>query len=598
MQNRSSLVGGVALGVLLAAAMGPAAQAKPHHHHAAAAAAAAAAANSALAAKVETLTDAVSTLENQLNQETQAQQATQAEADAAKADAAQARADASAAQQQLAEQIQTIPGEVGTAIAAAAPKAPPVKVTLGGFSAFETVTRTKSEISDIGSKYPSIPYPNSTLAHVGETRFTGRQSRLSVLMQANVNPTTHAAFYGEFDFLAEAQTGNSNESNSYSPRIRNLYGSVDWDDWGLHLLGGQSWSLATLNSKGITPRAEVIPPTIEAQYVPGFVWARQPQIRLVKDFNKEVWVAVSLENPQTAYGSAATGSSLTPSTVVPTTVAAGISLLNPSVNFSFNHVPDVIGKVAYEPMIDGRQPLHVEVFGIYRDYYDRVAYESGNPFVTVPPATPNPACYTGGTPAVCANKESSGGGFGAGVTLNVVPKVLDIQGSTLIGQGIGRYGSGQLPDVVVGPDGTPKPIPETMFLVGGTLHALPTLDLYVMYGQERESRVLSKVGTTLYGYGNPLAGVGGCLEEGFTCSPDTQQIDQITAGLWDKAYTGPWGSLRIGLQYSHTNLTAFPGLTGSSTAGKLGTSYNTGSPVRPTTSDDMFFTSFRFYPSF
>jgi hypothetical protein len=50
-----------------------------------------------------------------------------------------------------------------------------------------------------------------------------------------------------------------------------MYGSVDWDNLGLHLLAGQAWSLATLNSQGITPRNEVPPPTIDGQYIPGFV---------------------------------------------------------------------------------------------------------------------------------------------------------------------------------------------------------------------------------------------------------------------------------------------------------------------------------------
>ena len=69
--------------------------------------------------------------------------------------------------------------------------------------------------------------------------------------------------------------------------------------WGAHLLAGQEWSLATMNTKGITPRQEDIPLTIDAQYVPGFVWQRTPQIRLVKDIAENAWVAISAENPAT-----------------------------------------------------------------------------------------------------------------------------------------------------------------------------------------------------------------------------------------------------------------------------------------------------------
>ena len=203
---------------------------------------------------------------------------------------AEANDRAARAEQAVAEQIQTIPGAVATAVASHAPKTDKIyykgiTLTLGGFAAAEGVYRSKNNVADIGSNYSKIPYDNSVLAHTDELRGTARQSRISFLAQGNIDPNTVASFYGEFDFLADAQTGNSNESNSYSPRIRNVYGALDWNDSGWHLLAGQNWSLATMNGKGISPRNEIIPPTIEAQYVPGFVWARQPQIRLVKDFD-------------------------------------------------------------------------------------------------------------------------------------------------------------------------------------------------------------------------------------------------------------------------------------------------------------------------
>ena len=115
-------------------------------------------------------------------------------------------------------QIQTIPGAVATAVASHAPKSDKIyykgiKFTLGGFAAAEGVYRSKNNVADIGSNYSKIPYDNSVLAHTDELRFTARQSRVSFLAQGNINPNTVASFYGEFDFLADAQTGNSNESN-------------------------------------------------------------------------------------------------------------------------------------------------------------------------------------------------------------------------------------------------------------------------------------------------------------------------------------------------------------------------------------------------
>ncbi len=187
------------------------------------------------------------------------------------------------------------------AMAAAAPVAMadattdfgPATVTVGGFTAAESVYRSRSETADIGSTFSGVPFANSSQSHLSEFRESARQSRLSVMMQANADPDTHLTFYGEFDFLGAAQTANSNESNSFNLRIRHFYGQVDWDSLGLELLAGQNWSLATLNSHGITPRNEVIPATIDAQYSVGFVWSRQPQVRIVKNFDHQLWLALS-----------------------------------------------------------------------------------------------------------------------------------------------------------------------------------------------------------------------------------------------------------------------------------------------------------------
>ena len=352
-------------------------------------------------------------------------------------------------------------------------------LTIGGFAAAEGVYRSKSELADIGSSFAKIPFANNVLNHVEETRGTARQSRLSLLAEGDINPDTHAAFYTELDFLAGAQTGNSNESNSFSPRIRNVYGTLDWDHVdgiaNVHLLAGQNWSLATMNTKGITPRNELPPPTIDAQYVVGFAWARQPQVRLTADFiDKQLWVAVSAENPATTLASAATGTGTTASGITATTGGTSTSQFDNTNTITFNHVPDVIAKVAFEPNLFGSRPLHMEVYGIYRDFYDRVNVATINAL---------------GLPAGINNQDTSSGGVGGGITWTAIPKLLDLEASALTGRGIGRYGSGQLPDAVVGPDGKLKPITETMFMAGATLHATPPIDLYFFGGEEHANRL-------------------------------------------------------------------------------------------------------------
>src|SRR5690348_9000683 len=174
-----------------------------------------------------------------------------------------------------------------------------ITITLGGFLAFETVFRSRNQLGDIGSTFDGIPYFNAPLSHMQEFRETARQSRVAFLAQGNANPTTHLAMYGEFDFLAGPGSANQNESNSFSPRIRHLYGTADWDDLGLHILAGQNWSLLTLNAVGENPRTELPPATIDAQYSVGYLWTRQPQLRIVKDFNKQLYIGISIENPAT-----------------------------------------------------------------------------------------------------------------------------------------------------------------------------------------------------------------------------------------------------------------------------------------------------------
>lgn len=443
-------------------------------------------------------------------------------------------------------------------------------VTLGGFLAMETLYRSRNQGSDIGSTFSGIPFPSAPTAHTSETRFSARQSRLSLLMQGNASPDTHLAFYGEFDFMAGPGSANSNESNSYSPRIRNVYGTVDWGDEGVELLAGQNWSLLTLNSHGITPRNEVPPATIDAQYSVGFNWARQPQIRIVKNWDHQLWVAASIENPQTTFAGAPGNATLPGITAVNT--ITGASEFDKAVNsLSLNHVPDVIGKVAWEPEMGGGQPLHIEAFGLYRSFYNRIQVTS--------------ATNALGLPVGNNNSNVSGGGFGGSIAWSVFPKVLDLQITAMHGSGIGRYGSGQLPDVTIRPNGELAPIQETTALVGATWHATPMLDIYTYAGQEAQNPKYFNVATsatvtTHLGVGNPAVVTTGCATEGGTCAVNLQSEDQINGGFWWRIYQGKFGSFRFGGQYSYTKLHSFGGVGG----------------VHAPTDSSMFFTSIRYYP--
>jgi hypothetical protein len=507
-----------------------------------------------MSAQMDALREQVNQLQRRLDAQTASDQQIKATADKAAAQASAATASVTAV-------TQSIPVEVKTQIDAAKPKTDKiyykgVTLTLGGFGALETIYRTKAETADMASTFSGIPFNKVSTGKTGEFRFSARQSRITALAEGDPTTDVHLSFYGELDFLGAAQTANSNETNSYTPRIRVMYNQIDWADEGLHFLAGQNWSLATMQGKGMTPRAEDVVPTIDAQYIPGFTFARQPGIRITKDFDKTYWIAVALENPQTTFY---TGPNAYPKSVILTDNSAAGSGFNSANTLSLNHVPDVIAKFAYESTIADRS-VHAEVFGLYRDFYERLNY---------------------------SNQDVSGGGVGAGLTVQVVPGMLDFQVSGMGGKGIGRYGAGQLTDVTFDAAGAMHAVSEIQGLAGLTLHASPALDVYVFAGEEKESAQAyygtSATGTVAgYGYGNPLYVNSGCNYETATgaCTGNTRVVEQGTAGFWYKPWNGKSGRYQVGMQYSYTERKAFAGAK----------------DIAPIANDNMVFASFRYYP--
>jgi hypothetical protein len=580
MYLKTSLLTGAAVASLLVMGVDSAAQAKPakHHHAVRREAAPKASETAVLRSEVEELRAQVDALKAWRDSQATNQAQSEAQLAQVKQQLADAQAQAQAAQAKVDEQIQTIPGVVHKQILAAAPKDDVIHLGVdpdtgksalslsfaGSFLALETVYRNHQEGADIGSTYSGIPLPNVPTSHLKETRFTARQSRLAFLAQGDVpNMPIHLTGYYEMDFLGAAQSANSNESNSFQPRIRNIYTTADWVQpfGGISLLAGQNWSLATMYSKGLIPRSEQVPLTIEAQYVPGFNWARQPQVRVTANINKEWWFAVSLENPQTTFFSSG---KFIPG-VTPLTTIVGGAEFNSVNNLSLNDVPDVIGKVAFDHDIQGHA-IHVELMGIYRDFYDRLTYPGVSPY----------------------NAHAAGGGFGGGMIVGVVPKMLDLQVSGLSGRGIGRYGSGQLPDVSFGVDGVLHPIQEYQILAGGIFHWGKALDVYTYAGEERESHQNYAVGTIFNGIGNPNYNNLGCETEGSTaCVGNTRKLDQITAGFWDRPVALRFGKFQWGIQYSYTERHTMSGF--GTVPGALG------NPA-PIARENMVFTSIRYYP--
>jgi len=507
-----------------------------------------------------------------------------------------------------------------------------VTLTPGGFVAAETVTRQRANESDINTPFNSIPYEGNALAHINESNFTARQSRLSLLAESNVG-SAKLTGYWEGDFLGAGVTSNNRQSNSYVFRQRILYAQAALQS-GWIFTGGQQWSLATETRKGITNRTEVLPMTVDSQYQVGFSWARQYGFRVVKDFGGKFALGLAVEGPQATIGGRGFSSVSTTNqgTATVTTIGnafvdgpgSGGGLLNfvDTTGYSLNKSPDFIIKAVADPKWG-----HYEVFGILSTFRNRVypcAVVGTNSTDTNPPPAPTTiACGINGstTPSSVGayNDTRIGGGFGANIRVPVVAKKLDFAIQGAAGDGIGRYGSAQLADITLRPDGTQALIRTAHALGELELHPNSKLDIYAYFGGEYAWRTayqgynsisitktpaipanattaaIPSTTTTTFklnqigGYGSLFANNSGCSTEnppsnqltpagGGTCAGDTRLIMEGTLGFWDKLVQGPKGGLRWGIQYSYFTRSAW-----------------SGGGISPKAVDNMIWTSFRYY---
>jgi hypothetical protein len=415
-------------------------------------------------------------------------------------------------------------------------------------------------------------------------------------------------------------------------------------DNGWSFTGGQMWTLATENKKGIQNRGEALPMQIDPQYVVGFTWARQYAFRVVKDFGGKFAVGVSVEGPQATFGgrgfstvTSATGA--TTQNFFINAPGAGGGLFNAfdATGYTVNKAPDFLVKAAIDPGWG-----HYEVFGVLSTFRNRIypcaivspAASSGNTVLNGPALTGNPgATCTKTVPSAdgAFNDSRTGGGFGLSANVPVFAKKVDFGIKGVAGDGIGRYGSAQLPDLTFRPDGTQALIRTAHGLARVEFHATPKLDIYLYYGGEYAWRAAyagyttdaittsqsysttaciigtpgcpasgfittattitthSTANNKTGGYGSPFASNTNCSTEtppsgssapgAGACAGDIRLIQEGTLGFWHKFYQGPKGGLRWGLTYSYITKSGWSGAAS----------------ISPKAVDNMVWTSFRYY---
>ena len=458
-----------------------------------------------------------------------------------------------------------------------------ITITPGGFLAAESIWRSRALGADINTPFNSVTIPGASASHMSEFFGSGRQSRIAMLAEGRLK-SVKLSGYVEADFLSAGVTSNNNQSNSYSLRQRQAWGQAAFDN-GWSITGGQMWGLVTETKHGVDNRTEALPMTIDPQYTVGFSWARQYGLRVAKNFGNKVWFAVSVENPQATVSSHGNASNF-----LIGSAGTGGGLYNLNANYSFNPSPDIVAKFAFEPGFG-----HYEIFGVYARFRDRVfpCEDIGATDLCGSSVTPGPNA------SGAFNSSKNGGGIGANARWSLVHKTVDFGLHAFGGSGVGRYGTGGLPDASVRADGTLDLIRSYQGLTTLEFHR-PKADIYFNAGAEYASRAagFDAVSGKYVGYGSPFFSNTGCFTEtgpgaggflpgslGSSCTADTRVVIEGTAGVWFKLYDGSkeklnWGRIQFGPQYSYVTRNTWSG-----------SSY----PNEPHGIDNMIYTSFRYY---
>jgi hypothetical protein len=444
-----------------------------------------------------------------------------------------------------------------------------VTITPVAFFAFENVYRQHSINSDINTPFNATPFPGAAQYNTSELNFSGRQSRLGGLFEGKTGSLKLSGYF-EADFLSAGVTSNSNESNSYTLRQRQIWGQAATKS-GFTVTGGQMWSLVTETKKSTNNRTENLPSNIDAQYNVGFSWARQAAIRFQQE-RGPLTVALSLENAQNLFSASNQNQNFFFGNA-----GTGGGLYNPTANYSNNVAPDVIVKATLDPKMGG----HYELGGLSRFFRDR--YYPGQTSTTP-------------TSANAVNDTKVGGGVFANARFPVT-KYADIGLHVLAGTGVGRYGTSTLPDTTVHPDGTLAPIKAYQGLYSMEFHPTKKLDLWGYAGAEYAQRTvyLSTIGADagkLVGYAPVTSTNAGCSTENLpssssgygpggvsNCLGATRVVIEGTAGLTYRVYNNPkFGRLQYQLQYSYLDRSAWAGVGGA-----------------PKATNNMVFTGMRYY---
>jgi hypothetical protein len=317
------------------------------------------------------------------------------------------------------------------------------RLTPGGWVDFTSYYRSADVGSGLGTAFATIPYSNTVLGGLSETRFTAQGSRLSLRADETFGPAKVFG-YAEADFNGYLPPNGYVSTNSDSLRLRVYFTDLKSGRW--ELLAGQSWSMLTPNRVGVSPFLSEIYNTLhlDSNYQVGLTYARQTQIRAVYHFTDNLALGFSAENPQQFSGGAVTFPTLFSTTQADLGSSSGTGggTATPNVH------PDLIAKLSLDHPLRGRT-WHLETAGLLTSV-----------------GVLSPASITG---SASVKDIREGGGIAAAANIEVA-KNLHLIATGFWSDGGGRYIGGLGPAFAVAQPGTTtSPFQAQMVHSGSTI---------------------------------------------------------------------------------------------------------------------------------
>jgi hypothetical protein len=387
-------------------------------------------------------------------------------------------------------------------------------ITPLGFMDFTTVYRDRGAGTGIGTNFGGIPFRNTVPGMLSEFRFSAQNSRVGLRVDAKVNGADVLG-YLESDFLGFSPGNAAVSSNGNSLRMRLYWADISKGKY--EILGGQSWSLLTPNRAGLSPLPADLfySQDIDVNYQVGLVWSRNPQFRFVYHPRPRIAMGVSVEAAEQYGGGSSGGGVIT----MPSALSSAYSSqLNTGGNtFGVpNRRPDVIGKIAFDPIVAGRH-MHIEAAGVF----------SNSHFY-------NPLDHR--------HYSAQGGGGSVNLNLELVKKFRVVT-NNFYSDGGGRWIFGQGPDLIIRGDGSPSLVRAASTVSGFEYQPNSNLLLYAYYGGAYFGRNVAIDPDT----GKPVG-------YGYSGSPNSQNraIQEATFGFTKTFWKDPrYGALQLMTQYSY-----------------------------------------------